>query len=84
MPNNTAAQATIRKFVVRLIQKDADPEKSLWLVVWGKKAKDLDEKDIYMPDDSEKHTLEDLRGELASLNNKEQLIKELIKAIEKA
>lgn len=84
MPNNISTQSSIRKFIVQLLQKDPDPEKAVWMVIWGRKDKDIDGKDIYMPDDKEKHTLEELRGELASLSNKEKLVKELIKAIEKA
>jgi hypothetical protein len=83
MPNNISTQSSIRKFVVQLLQKDPDPEKAVWLVIWGRKDKDIDGKDIYMPDDREKHTLEELRGELASLSKKEKLVKELIKEIEK-
>jgi len=73
----------MRKFVARLKEKKADPERSIWTIIWGKRAKDLEGKAVWMDDDREDHTLSDLRGQIESLKERGKLVQNMIKEIEK-
>jgi len=73
----------MRKFVVSLEGRNTDPSKSIYRITYGKEAKDLDGKDIYLPDDKEMVTLGDLtalQNELqAKIDETEEKIQAIIK-----
>lgn len=73
----------MRKYTVKLLQKNADPNKSLWRILYGKRAKDFKGKEVYMPDDYEDLTLGDLKDQKRSLTKNFDRVHDLIKAIEK-
>jgi len=73
-----------RRFVVRLEKQDKDKKKSVWKVIWGRQARDLDGNRIWVDDTTDLYTLVDLEGQIESLKEKGKLIQMIITEIKKA
>lgn len=70
-----------RKYIVRLKEKKDNPEDSIWMIVYGKKVKDLDNKNVYLPDNHDLRTLRELTAGEKQLQERIKDIKSIIKAI---